>query len=595
MYAHVCLRHWMMGLFLITFPLLSACSHRANHTTFFSQKQSQQRASPALVAHQGNARAAIYYDVDIKTFDGVHLKATIFQPQLAVGESAPVVIHSHSFGVYRMSGPRSLYARSIISGQAALAAWKAGYWVVSYDQRGHGDSGGRVEGMSPEFEVRDLSVVIDWVEKNLQPIAYRDGDPVIGMVGESYAGSLQLLGSVMDGRIDAIVPFTTWYDIHESIAPANVPKTGWLSWLKRLTLVANGFSPIPMDPEVYEAYSQAQKGHFSDAAIERWDNRSLKHFCDQGQFGKADVLLIQGFRDVLFPMNEAARAYHCLQQAGVDVRLLGLQGGHLLPFTQASWSLGFTMEDEVHCNGMSMRTTDVVLAWFDEKLKGHSGAAHNIPKICLTQDVYSGVAYQSIPFGGPRFAFDTINIDSGMAGRLEKPLKPLDWLLDLPLRLLPAKLVSMNQQTGHLNANLRPAFAPLMVAGTDKILSGIPFANLQANTLNLEQMPLAKRPIVFVGIGVQHKYQRYVHLISDQIVPVRAIGQQRVEMAGISTRVRAGDVIGLVVYGYNSQFANSGMAMQAQLSGSVDLPIQGLSNQVDGLLQASLHGVGANP
>jgi ABC-2 type transport system ATP-binding protein len=581
-----------MGLLLITSVLLSACSHFSHPTSSTSStpQSPDRKASAVFVAKQGTTRSAIYYDVDIKTFDGILLKATVFQPKLAPGQTAPVVIHSHSFGVYRMSGPRSLYARNIVSGQAALAAWKAGYWVVSYDQRGHGSSGGRIEGMSPEFEVRDLSVVINWVEKNLHPIAFYEGDPLIGMVGESYAGSLQLLGSVMDPRIDAIVPITTWYDIHQSIAPANVPKTGWLSWLKRLTLLANGFSPIPLDPEVYEAYTQAQKGHFSDAALERWDNRSLKHFCDQQRFGQADVLLIQGFRDVLFPMNEAARAFNCLEQAGVDVRLLGLQGGHLLPFTQASWGLGFTMEENIHCNGKSIPTTQAILAWFDEKLKRLPQAACDIPKICLTQDVYSGVAYQSFPMGGPRLRFDTINIDSGMAGRLEKPLKALDWLLDLPLKLMPEHLAATKQQSGHLQANLRPAFAPLMVAGTDKILSGIPFANLYADTPNPEQMP-----VVFVGIGIQHKNQRYVRLISDQIVPVRMIGQQRVEMAGISTRVRTGDVIGLVVYGYNTQFANSGMAMQAQLSGSVELPIQSLSRPANGLMQASLRATNSSP
>lgn len=570
---------WVMGLFLGTTIFLSACTPR----TATALKTPDRKASAAYVAQQGSARAAIYYDVDIKTFDGISLKATVFQPKLQPGQSAPVVIHSHSFGVYRMSGPRSLYARNIVSGKAALAAWKAGYWVVSYDQRGHGNSGGRIEGMSPEFEVRDLSVVIDWVENNLQPIAFHNGDPLIGMVGESYAGSLQLLGSVMDPRIDAIVPITTWYDIHQSIAPANVPKTGWLAWLKRLTLMANGFSPIPMDPEVYKSYTQAQKGHFSDAALERWDNRSLKHFCDQSRFGQADVLLIQGFRDVLFPMNEAARAFNCLEQAGVDVRLLGLQGGHLLPFTQASWGFGFTMEDDIHCDGNSMQTTQAILAWFDEKLKRLPQAARHIPKMCLTQDVYSGVAYQAMPMGGTRLRFDTINIDSGMAGRLEKPLKALDWLLDLPLKVMPKHLASTKQQAGHLQASWRPAFAPLMVAGTGKILSGIPFANLHAHSSNPEQLP-----VVFVGIGIQHKNQRYVRLISDQIVPVRVMGQQRVEMAGISTRVRAGDVIGLVVYAYNTQFANSGMAMHAELSGSVDLPIQHLPLSPSGLIQASL-------
>ena len=46
--------------------------------------------------------SADYYDVSITTHDGKHLRATVFQPALKPGQTAPLLVHSHGFGVFRM-------------------------------------------------------------------------------------------------------------------------------------------------------------------------------------------------------------------------------------------------------------------------------------------------------------------------------------------------------------------------------------------------------------------------------------------------------------------------------------------------------------
>ena len=71
-----------------------------------------------------------YYDVNIKTHDGHLLRATIFQPALKAHETAPLIIHGHGFGIFRISSPISIYGLAIFSGQAAIKAWNQGYWVL---------------------------------------------------------------------------------------------------------------------------------------------------------------------------------------------------------------------------------------------------------------------------------------------------------------------------------------------------------------------------------------------------------------------------------------------------------------------------------
>ena len=49
------------------------------------------------------------------------------------------------------------------------------------------------------------------------------------------------------------------------------------------------------------------------------------------QLRPTDTLLIQGNRDVLFPLQEAINNYHYLKIAGGDVRLLSNQSGYMNP------------------------------------------------------------------------------------------------------------------------------------------------------------------------------------------------------------------------------------------------------------------------
>lgn len=141
---------------------------------------------------------------------------------------APLVVHTYGWGGWRVTGPNGFYGTQMMSGRAALTAWRAGYWVVSYDQRGWGGSEGNIEMMDPRYEVQDALAVIDWSASHLPRLQMDDpNDPRVGMLGESYGGAVQLLASAEDPRIDALVPIATWYDLADALAPQGDLKIGW--------------------------------------------------------------------------------------------------------------------------------------------------------------------------------------------------------------------------------------------------------------------------------------------------------------------------------------------------------------------------------
>lgn len=196
------------------------------------------RMLPASTHTAEGGLKAKYYQMETTTHDGKRLAFTLYQPALAAGQTAPLVLHTHGFGLWRMGNPHmGLYASIMPTGKMAKRAWRTGYWVISWDSRGSGDTDGRIRVADPDYEIRDISTLIDWAVANLPQLAAKEGDPLIGMVGESLGGGQQYLASAMDSRIDALVPLTTWYDLETALAPQGVPKDGWLSLLN---FVGNG-------------------------------------------------------------------------------------------------------------------------------------------------------------------------------------------------------------------------------------------------------------------------------------------------------------------------------------------------------------------
>ena len=124
------------------------------------------------------------------------------------------------------------------------------YNVVTWDPRGEFASGGMLHLDSEDFEAKDVSAIISWVAEQLVPQFDPDSrrtNPLIGMVGGSYGGGIQLTSAGIDNRIDAIAPGIAWNSLNGALYPNHAFKTSWASLLL-LSLVVSGSR---LDPEIY--------------------------------------------------------------------------------------------------------------------------------------------------------------------------------------------------------------------------------------------------------------------------------------------------------------------------------------------------------
>src|SRR5690606_34375137 len=130
----------------------------------------------------------------------------------------------------------------------------AGYGVLSFDQRGFGESGGKAHVENPEVEGHDVRRLVKVAAK--LPWVRKDGknDPRMGAVGGSYGGGYQYLTAFEMLRtrgkpvLDALAPEITWNDLQDSLAPQGVVRTEWALALSAAALLSDA-----LPTEVYGA------------------------------------------------------------------------------------------------------------------------------------------------------------------------------------------------------------------------------------------------------------------------------------------------------------------------------------------------------
>jgi ABC-2 type transport system ATP-binding protein len=516
------------------------------------------------------AQEADYYDVDIPTHDGLLLRATVYQPALKPGEEAPLIVHTHGFGAFRAPRPMSIYGQLIISGQAAIAAWRQGYWVISYDQRGFGDSDGEVMLMHPDYEVRDMSSVIDWAQSGL-PRLKRDGarDPVIGTIGESYGGAVQILASQRDSRIDALVPIATWYDLRQILAPDKHFKSAWGSLLLTLGSLGSGFD---FGMALQDDYlNLLTTGTLSDFVSHDLALRSPRAYCERGQSIRGDALFLQGFRDTLMPANEGYRNWQCALKGGRDARLIGIRDGHILPWPLQGWSGMplFNTQETVVCGDKRFRTLDLILRWWDEKLKGIAPSEQTkAPPLCIAYSDDEGIEPAEFLSGGPTFQVRKTEIKLAQTGLFEMPLAPMDWLWDQATGWLADPLSAERQAS--TGSWVRPAFIPLVSVNRPTGLAGIPLLDVELKTTGSTH-----DGAVFVALGVRKPGSSYTEVLGEQYTPLADDGRHQVEMPAVAHRLHPGETVGLMVQGFTGQyFLNArGWRSFGSVAGSIRLPL----------------------
>ena len=269
----------------------------------------------------------------------VQICYTLFKPAGASADQpVPLVMHGHGWGGSRVETLQDSDAGAV------KALVEAGYGVLSFDQRGFGQSGGRAHTLQADIEAHDVLALVDlvaaqdWVAKNRGT----QDDPVLGAMGGSYGGGYQYLGAFADqlyngrNRFDALAPEITWNDLKTALAPDEVARSAWLSLLTAVSTQDN-------DERAQRAFAYGAatglwaKGPAAEALDADMDayfeKTGPRWHVEQGRRLDIPVLMGQGANDTLFNLNEAVTNFDTAltPKARSKSVLVAYNGGHILP------------------------------------------------------------------------------------------------------------------------------------------------------------------------------------------------------------------------------------------------------------------------
>ncbi|CAN3129968.1 CocE/NonD family hydrolase [Mycobacterium sp. smrl_JER01] len=330
--------------------------------------------------------------------DGTRISVNWFpKVGLGPGDDAPTILNGPSLATAGYIDPTQ--ENTVFGLVPGLKLLRTDYNVVTWDPRGEFASTGVLQLDSWRHEARDVQAIISFVG-GLPGTRFDQGsvvDPLIGMVGGSYGGGIQLTSAGIDDRIDVIAPGIAWNNLYTTLYPNHGFKTSFASLLL-LSLVVSGSR---IDPTIYS-------GIFTGAAFGFLTPRQREFLLDASPFNVTPdidipVLYLQGTVDVLFPLQQALD--NAAQIPGGPEKMIWYCGGH-----------GQCL-DPVDTTKQTDFLTRQTLAWMDTYLLG---AANDIP------------TFQWVDQRGDLWRSDLLPIDPGFStGQISTGL------LEPQRRLLP--------------------------------------------------------------------------------------------------------------------------------------------------------------
>ncbi len=463
-----------------------------------------------------NDGASIKTLLELPTFDDHMIPITVYKPAIAnASVQFPVLVQSHGFTGSKWSADDR--AKDYIA---------AGFGVVSYDQRGHGDArdDSDVRFMHPEYEVRDAIALIDeisswdWVLMENET----ERDPVLGGIGYSYAGAFQLMAATFDDRLDAIVPEITWHNITTALAPGGAIKSGWVDLF-------------------YGAGNAQQSVVFSDDFHKGFVWAAASNELPAGQFGQVPDL-VDGF-------NRASPEYY---PGGITIPTLLVQGmsDTLFPLNHAVW------------NHLAINATGAPTALYTHN-QGHSLNSEAL----APGNAPFPVGLQGAP--GSRPCGEQADLEIRWHQK---------WLLDLDVNLGPRFCVSLEDDRAivgdewPLPSTVTQSFdlggpfpiaqgagagslvpVELLSPDADTIIAGIP-------TLKGSILSPGEDSIVYFSLQIARTDGLLEHIVDDQVRPLRTSGPNtgaidfEMELGGVGTELAAGEQLYLMISSIEPMF-----------------------------------------
>lgn len=587
----------------------NACGNSSENQDFCNQTITSpapptKGANVALPNANGVEGCEANWDTSAGTTD---IALTVFIPPYEDGETMPLILHSHGWGGQRVSAPRANVSTNTFIGIADMTTvlWNEGYIVISFDERGWGESEGEARVIDPCYETVDAIAILDWAEDNL-PVDTSDGDIVVGGIGGSYGGAFQMMLAAMDDRIDSIMPVATWNRladpdnaltgnpsnvdgslIHGALVNNEVIKRGYVTGLCLLAGPGPVGAGATLDNTIETAcnavrFSGANAGNDLDLI----DPEMRRLFAANGmgnpdlRTGQApmdvDVFLVQGMRDMVFDGLEAFDNYQFFSDPAnnnsSNVKLMTTDAGHMLTTFELAMSNSpnpdkpqdYQVQGDNDCGSINM--FDAMVAWLDQTLRPNHTSTFQItiPEFCIALDSDNGIAdLTEIPMGGN---YENANLGGYTFGSSAAPIT-----------VTPASATNMD-----ILGSPRQ-FLPLATMTTDGYLAGIPVLDeVTVQTIS----NLAGEATAFLAVGIQKGDGSLVE-VDEQILPIRrselatdnAITYSDLRMAMVGNQLVTGDQVGLLLYLRHGQYElNPGTGSeyttnQYQIFGELELPL----------------------
>jgi predicted acyl esterase len=326
------------------------------------------RLVPVIVlvclALPGTASAFTKVDQPVRMSDGVELATTYYVPEGPQPAGGwPAVMLLHGIGETRTDTTNAVGMS--INEIAETQLVPQGYAALTFDARGHGESGGLV-GIDGPREIQD-------VRELFGDLASRPGiNPQrIGAFGYSYGGGAIWRAAAEGVPFAAIVPATTWTDLYSALAPQDFAHSGvvlgfWQSIVSRAA------------PELEPIVNDLLGGQNLDAVHAFADARSSRALLGNIH---APTFLMQGRRDFAFDLDQALAAYSRLN---VPKRLYVADFGHA---------------PSPHPAGELQQVLPEAREWFDRYLKGLPNGIDTRPAVEMAPDPWTGktFSYRTLP------------------------------------------------------------------------------------------------------------------------------------------------------------------------------------------------------
>jgi putative CocE/NonD family hydrolase len=253
----------------------------------------------------------------------------------------PAILTTHGFGGSKDDDNQKATGKGFVN---------QGYAVLSYSGLGFGKTDCKIELDDPDWDGKAGKQMDDVLagtrpyvdqatgkSQYLRSIAMESkGDPRVGMIGGSYGGQIQYSVASQDPRIDAIIPLITWNNLNYSLAPGNVAKKEWVD-LFFGDGIESGVGNANNDPTTLTGCpnfdDRACTGALYLNSVGYTDptTTALANHASVGSYARkvtVPTLLVQGEKDTLFNLNEAAATYAQLKAQGTPVKMIWQSWGH---------------------------------------------------------------------------------------------------------------------------------------------------------------------------------------------------------------------------------------------------------------------------